>query len=68
MLAFREIFQRMGAPRMGLVTPYTDDVQARIISNWRASGFICSAERHLGITDNFAFAEVREGEIERLVR
>lgn len=67
-LAFREIFQRTGAPRIGLVTPYTDDVQARIISNWRASGFICSAEPHLGITDNFAFAEVREGEIERLIR
>src|SRR6266516_6349834 len=36
-LAFREIFQRTGAPSIGLVTPYTDDVQARIISNWRAS-------------------------------
>jgi maleate isomerase len=67
-LALREIFRRTGAPRVGLVTPYTDDVQARIIANWRASGFVCSAERHLGIADNFAFGEVSEGEIERLIR
>jgi maleate isomerase len=67
-LALREIFQRTGAPRVGLVTPYTDDVQQKIIANWRASGFVCSAERHLGISDNFAFGEVSEAEIERLVR
>jgi maleate isomerase len=67
-LALREIMQRTGAPRIGLVTPYTDDVQQRIIANWRASGFICASERHLGIADNFAFAEVTENEIDRLIR
>jgi hypothetical protein len=41
-----------------------DDIQARIISNCRASGFIGSSERYLGITDNFAFAVVSEGEID----
>jgi maleate isomerase len=67
-LALREILQRSGAPRIGLVTPYTDDVQQRIIANWRASGLVCASERHLGVADNFAFAEVSEGEIERLIR
>src|ERR1700710_531216 len=31
-LAFREIFERTGVKRIGLVTPYTDDVQAKIIA------------------------------------
>jgi len=66
-LAYREIFQRTGAA-IGLVTPYTDDVQAKIISNWDASGFTCAAERHLGVKDNFAFAEIDESEIERMIR
>jgi maleate isomerase len=67
-LALREIFQRAGVRRIGLVTPYTDDVQAKIIANWGASGFACSAERHLGIQDNFAFGEIPEDEIERAIR
>ena len=67
-LAFREIFARTQARRIGLVTPYTDDVQAKIIANWGASGFPVAAERHLGIQDNFAFGEVEEDEIERMVR
>ena len=46
------MFRATGGRRIGLVTPYTDDVQAKIIANWGASGFICVAERHLGIADN----------------
>jgi maleate isomerase len=67
-LAFREIFARTQAQRIGLVTPYTADVQARIIANWGTSALPCSAERHLGIRDNFAFAEAGEDAIERMVR
>ena len=32
-LAFREIFQRTGVSRIGLVTPYVDAVQAKIVDN-----------------------------------
>ncbi|MFB9265410.1 aspartate/glutamate racemase family protein [Bradyrhizobium erythrophlei] len=67
-LAFREIFQRTGIRRVGLVTPYRSDVQSKIMANWQASGFQCSAERHLKLQDNFSFAEVGEGEIAELVR
>ena len=67
-LAYREIVQRTGAKRIGLVTPYLDDVQAKIIANWNAAGMHCAAERHLRIRDNFAFAEIPEDEIERMVR
>jgi maleate isomerase len=57
-LAYREIFRRLGIRRVGLVSPYTGDVQRRIQVNWGRAGFDCAAERHLGITDNFAFAEI----------
>ncbi len=68
-LAYREILARGGgAKRIGLVTPYTDDVQTNIIANWKAAGLAVTAERHLGITDNFAFAEVEEAMIARMTR
>ena len=67
-LAFREIFERTGAKRIGLVTPYTDDVQAKIMANWSSAGFICSAERHAGLRDNFSFAQVREHTISDMIR
>src|SRR5918995_3850611 len=35
-LAFREIFRRRGTRRIGLVTPYSDAVQARIVATWAA--------------------------------
>lgn len=67
-LAYREILKLAGSKRIGLVTPYTDDVQAKIIANWGGSGLAVAAERHLGITDNFAFAEIQEATIERMIR
>jgi len=67
-LAFREIFQITGIKRIGLVTPYRDDVQAKIMANWAASGLDCTAERHLRLQDNFSFAEVSEAAIADLVR
>jgi maleate isomerase len=67
-LAFREIFRRTGSPRIGLVTPYTTDVQTRIAENWGASGFEVVAERHVGLSDNFSFAEVGGEEIAGMIR
>lgn len=67
-LAFREIFQRTGVRRVGLVTPYRQEVQAKIMANWGASGFACSAERHLDLQDNYSFAEVSEDDIAEMTR
>jgi maleate isomerase len=39
-LAFREIFQITGVKRIGLVTPYREDVQAKIVANWATSGLV----------------------------
>jgi maleate isomerase len=65
-LALVEIFHLTGVRRFGLVTPYLDDVQARIVATLAAEGFTCAGERHLKIQDNFAFAEVGAAEIERM--
>lgn len=67
-LAFREIFERAGVRRVGLVTPYVEAVQTRIIANWREAGFDCVAERHCGLHDNFSFANVGRAEIAGMVR
>jgi maleate isomerase len=67
-LAFREIFERTGVSRVGLVTPYVDAVQVRIVENWRRAGIACPAERHCGLQDNFAFAQVSEHDIAEMVR
>jgi maleate isomerase len=62
-LAYREIFQRTGVRRVGLVTPYRDDVQGKITANWAAAGLPCTAERHLRLQDNFSFSEVSEATV-----
>ena len=67
-LAFLEIFGRTGVSRVGLVTPYVADVQAKIVENLRGSGIVCPAERHCGLQDNFAFAEVPEREVAAMAR
>ena len=67
-LAFREILRRKGTQRIGLVTPYSDAVQAKIVATWAASDLACSAERHLRLEDNFSFADVDEDTVARLVR
>ncbi len=57
-LALNEIMELTGRRDFGLVTPYTEDVQARIKANYSAEGFTCLADSHLNISVNFDFAEV----------
>ena len=67
-LAFRELFRRAGIRRVGLVTPYTSDVQRKIVTVWGAEGFNCDVEQHLGLRDNFSFGEVTGSQIEAMIR
>ena len=46
-LAYRDLLRRLGAQRIGLVTPYTADVQDKIIANWDSQGLPCTAEASL---------------------
>ncbi len=67
-LAINEILKATGARDIAFVTPYTDDVQARIDANYARAGFNVVAERHLGLSHNFSFSEVTEEEIVAMVR
>jgi maleate isomerase len=67
-LALNEIFAMTGVKRFGLVAPYLDDVQERIIGNYARSGFECVAEQHLRLQDNFSFSDVTAGQIAAMTR
>ncbi|MCA1424309.1 MULTISPECIES: aspartate/glutamate racemase family protein [unclassified Bradyrhizobium] len=58
----------LGARRVGLVSPYTDDVQRRIADVWAEEGIAPHAERHLGLRDNFSFGEVAPSTITDMIR
>lgn len=67
-LAINEILTATGAKTYGLVTPYTDDIQAAIIGTYAGSGFECVADEHLGISVNFDFSEVSEVQLADMCR
>ncbi|MCJ8143948.1 aspartate/glutamate racemase family protein [Ancylobacter sp. A5.8] len=67
-LSLNQLLHRLGSRRLGLVTPYTPDVQEKIIANYRTIGIETVAERHSGGSDNFSFSEVSENEIARMCR
>ena len=67
-LALNEILRATGASSFGLVTPYLDDVQQRIIANYARAGFTCVAERHLGLSDNFSFSDVTAAQLDVMIR
>ena len=67
-LALNEILRATGASSFGLVTPYLDDVQQRIIANYARAGFTCVAERHLGLSDNFSFSDVTAAQLDIMIR
>ncbi|MEL7504829.1 MAG: aspartate/glutamate racemase family protein [Cyanobacteria bacterium P01_D01_bin.115] len=67
-LALNELFQQQQITRFGLVTPYTNNVQSKIVQNYAQAGFNCIAERHLDLSVNFAFSEVTAGSITQQVK
>jgi maleate isomerase len=67
-LALNEIFAQTGVKRFGLVTPYLDEIQEKIIATYASEGFECVSERHLNDRGNFSFSEVSEETIANMVR
>ena len=67
-LALNELLALRGMTRLALVTPYTEDVQQRIVANYRAIGVEVVAERHLGIRVNHDFAGVAPQTLLSLMR
>lgn len=67
-LALNEILAAQGAHTLGLVSPYVEDVQRRIIANYKGIGIACVAEQHLDLTVNFAFSEVQPDTLRGMLR
>jgi maleate isomerase len=68
MLALNEVLASTHVKQLGFVTPYRDDVQDRILTNYGALGMTCRGERHLGLQDNFSFSEVTWQQIAEMTR
>ncbi|HUG22701.1 maleate cis-trans isomerase family protein [Piscinibacter sp.] len=66
-LALNELLALRGVTRLGLVTPYTADVQQRIVDNYRTLGIDVVAERHLDIRVNHEFGLVETTTLRRLI-
>lgn len=66
-LGLQDLCRAAGVTRLGLVTPYTADVQAQIKATFAQEGLNVVAERHLGLRDNFSFAEVTDQQLDEMV-
>lgn len=66
-LALNEILEKTGVRDFGLITPYLDEVQKKIVANYKRSGLNCVAECHLNLHINFSFSEVTEEQIRDMV-
>jgi maleate isomerase len=67
-LAQIEAFRAHGVRRYALAVPYLAEVRDAIIQVYGAAGYTCVASAHLGISTNFAFAEVDLDTLRDLVR
>jgi maleate isomerase len=67
-LALNELLALRDIRRLALVTPYTGDVQQRIVDNYAKLGIDVVAERHLDISVNHDFALVDPERLRTLMR
>lgn len=67
-LAIEQIWRLTGVERIGMVSPYTDDVVEAIARNFKREGFELVAERHAGIKVNFDFSGIAAGTIAGMIR
>ena len=66
-LALFDLLRRRSETRIGLVTPYTRDVQEAIVSGFAGEGVATVAERHSGLSDNFSFATVSPADLAAMI-
>jgi maleate isomerase len=59
---------RIGARRIGLVTPYVAAIEADIVRNYAGIGIAIVAAERLDLTDNVCFAAVPEATIAAMIR
>ena len=62
-LAYLDAFREFGLETVGLVTPYTADVNLEVVSRYAAEGVRVTGHRALGLSDNESFARVSPEEL-----
>ncbi|GAB5078213.1 maleate cis-trans isomerase family protein [Arthrobacter sp. AD-310] len=62
-LAYLEAFRTFGTERIGLFTPYTEDVNRQVIAAYEREGIKTVDHRALGLSDNESFARVTDDEM-----
>ncbi|MFE6736002.1 Asp/Glu racemase [Microbacterium sp. NPDC057650] len=67
-LALVDALARNGVTQLGLVTPYTPDVNLGVAAEYARHGLEVTVERHLGLEDNESFGRVLPEELAPLVQ
>jgi len=67
-LAIDQVFREDRVQRFGLVCPYVESYQQRIVATFGREGYECVAARHAGLTDNYSFATVPTDTIVGMLR
>ena len=62
-LSIIEALKALNTRKIGLVTPYVNSIQKKIINNFELEQLVCVSERHFNMTDNFSFGEISESQI-----
>ena len=62
-LAYMDAFASFGTKSISLFTPYTEDVNQKIMSAYAGNGIATSDDRALGLSDNESFARVTTEEM-----
>ncbi|GAB2747836.1 maleate cis-trans isomerase family protein [Sinomonas soli] len=62
-LAYFDAFAQFGVRTIGLLTPYTADVNEQVIARYSAEGVRTAGHRALGLSDNESFARVAPEEL-----
>lgn len=67
-LAYDAYFRVMGVKRLGLVTPYVEDIESRMIANYAAQGIEVTAARRLNDKGNYSFATYPPEQLGAMIR
>jgi maleate isomerase len=69
-LALNKALELWGIKKLGLIRPYRDDVQMKILENYAAIGIFIEEgmEKHLGVAKNTDIAEIGVEVLDELVK
>ncbi|MGA1801561.1 maleate cis-trans isomerase family protein [Rhizobium sp. HT1-10] len=66
-LALFDVMRRRNERQIGMVSPYTSDVQQAIVESFSNEGVEIICNQHLGIRDNFSFSQVTRETITEMI-